>query len=335
MTKLTYKDLLDAGVHFGHLTRKWDPRMAPYIFMERNGIHIIDLNKTLVTLDEASNAIRSIVRSGRKVLFVATKKQAKSIVEEEAKRLRMPYVTERWLGGMLTNFTTIRKSLKKLSSIEKLMKDESYLNLAKRERLMVTREKDKLNKVLGGISELTRLPAAVFVVDVKKEHIAVKEAQKLNIPIFAMVDTNSNPTVADFPIPANDDAYKSIDIIVKYLTKAVEEGLLERKKDKDDLRLQQEEDEKRQMDEGSQPEAVVGEKRAPRERISSAAKAEKKAEPIAETKTEAKKDPVKSPKKSEEKAEAKVEEKPAASTEEKTAEKVEETVEATGDAEKK
>ncbi len=347
MTKLTYKDLLDAGVHFGHLTRKWDPRMAPYIFMERNGIHIIDLNKTLVTLDEASNAIRSVVRSGRKVLFVATKKQAKSIVEEEAKRLRMPYVTERWLGGMLTNFTTIRKSLKKLSSIEKLMKDESYLNLAKRERLMVTREKDKLNKVLGGISELTRLPAAVFVVDVKKEHIAVKEAQKLNIPIFAMVDTNSNPTVADFPIPANDDAYKSIDIIVKYLTKAVEEGLLERKKDKDDLRLQQEENEKRQMDEGSQPEAVVGEKRAPRERISSAAKAEKKAEPKAEqkaeTKTEAKKDPVKSPTKSEEKAEAKVEEKPAAATEEKpaaateekTAEKVEETVEATGDTEKK
>ena len=339
MTKLTYKDLLDAGVHFGHLTRKWDPRMAPYIFMERNGIHIIDLNKTLVTLDEASNAIRSIVRSGRKVLFVATKKQAKSIVEEEAKRLRMPYVTERWLGGMLTNFTTIRKSLKKLSSIEKLMKDESYLNLAKRERLMVTREKDKLNKVLGGISELTRLPAAVFVVDVKKEHIAVKEAQKLNIPIFAMVDTNSNPTVADFPIPANDDAYKSIDIIVKYLTKAVEEGLLERKKDKDDLRLQQEEDEKRQMDEGSQPETVAGEKRAPRERISSAAKAERKAEPkaepIAETKTEAKKDSVESPKKSEEKAEAKAEEKPASATEEKTAEKVEETVEATGDAEKK
>ena len=204
---------------------------------------------------------------------------------------------------------------------------------------MVTREKDKLNKVLGGISELTRLPAAVFVVDVKKEHIAVKEAQKLNIPIFAMVDTNSNPTVADFPIPANDDAYKSIDIIVKYLTKAVEEGLLERKKDKDDLRLQQEENEKRQMDEASQPEAVVGEKRAPRERISSAAKAEKKAEPKAEpkaeTKTEAKKDPVKSPKKSEEKTEAKVEEKPAAATEEKTAEKVEETVEATGDAEKK
>ena len=251
MTNLTYKDLLDAGVHFGHLTRKWDPRMAPYIFMERNGIHIIDLNKTLVALDEASNAIRAVVRSGRKVLFVATKKQAKSIVEDEAKRLRMPYVTERWLGGMLTNFATIRKSLKKLSSIEKLMKDESYLNLAKRERLMIARDKDKLAKVLGGIAELTRLPAAVFVVDVRKEHIAVKEAQKLNIPIFAIVDTNSNPNVADFPVPANDDAYKSIDIIVRHLTKAVEEGLLERKKEKEELKLQQEEDEKRHMDEGS------------------------------------------------------------------------------------
>jgi small subunit ribosomal protein S2 len=339
MTKLTYKDLLDAGVHFGHLTRKWDPRMAPYIFMERNGIHIIDLNKTLATLDEASNAIRSIVRSGRKVLFVATKKQAKSIVEEEAKRLRMPYVTERWLGGMLTNFTTIRKSLKKLSSIEKLMKDESYLNLAKRERLMVTREKDKLAKVLGGISELTRLPAAVFIVDVKKEHIAVKEAQKLNIPIFAMVDTNSNPTVADFPVPANDDAYKSIDIIVTYLTKAVEEGLLERKKDKDDLRLKQEEDEKRQMDEGAQPEAVAEEKPDTREKTVSKAKAEEKPEPKAEAKaevkTEAKKDTAKSPKQTEEKAEVKAEEKPAAKSTPKSEEKAKETVEAAEDTDKK
>lgn len=346
MTKLTYKDLLDAGVHFGHLTRKWDPRMAPYIFMERNGIHIIDLNKTLVTLDEASNAMRTIVRSGRKVLFVATKKQAKSIVEEEAKRLRMPYVTERWLGGMLTNFTTIRKSLKKLSSIEKLMKDESYLNLAKRERLMVTREKDKLNKVLGGISELTRLPAAVFIVDVKKEHIAVKEAQKLNIPIFAMVDTNSNPTVADFPIPANDDAYKSIDIIVKYLTKAVEEGLLERKKDKDELRLKQEEDEKRQMDEGTRPEAVSEEKPASREKKEVDTKETKKSEPEveakAETKTVTKKDTAKSTEKTEKKAEAKVEEKteakeekPAADTKSKAEEKAKETVEAAEDADKK
>jgi len=347
MTKLTYKDLLDAGVHFGHLTRKWDPRMAPYIFMERNGIHIIDLNKTLATLDEASNAMRTIVRSGRKVMFVATKKQAKSIVEEEAVRLRMPYVTERWLGGMLTNFTTIRKSLKKLSSIEKLMKDESYLNLAKRERLMVTREKEKLNKVLGGISELTRLPAAVFIVDVKKEHIAVKEAQKLNIPIFAMVDTNSNPTVADFPIPANDDAYKSIDIIVKYITKAVEEGLLERKKDKDELRLKQEEDEKRQMDEGTQREAVAEKKPATREKKVGEAKEEKKSEPKddakAETKTVAKIDTTKSTEKTEEKVEAKVEEKTEAKVEEKPAdeaktkseEKAKETVEAAEDADKK
>jgi small subunit ribosomal protein S2 len=345
MTKLTYKDLLDAGVHFGHLTRKWDPRMAPYIFMERNGIHIIDLNKTLVTLDEASNAMRTIVRSGRKVLFVATKKQAKSIVEEEAKRLRMPYVTERWLGGMLTNFATIRKSLKKLSSIEKLIKDESYLNLAKRERLMVAREKDKLNKVLGGISELTRLPAAVFIVDVKKEHIAVKEAQKLNIPIFAMVDTNSNPTVADFPIPANDDAYKSIDIIVKYLTRAVEEGLLERKKDKDELRLKQEEDEKRQMDEGAQPEAVAEDKPASKEKKRSETKDAKKSEPEvdtkAESKTVAKEDNAKSTEKTEvkakveEKTDAEVEEKPAAETKAKSEEQAKEAVEAAEDSDKK
>ena len=193
MDKLTYNDLLDAGVHFGHLTRKWDPKIAPYIFMERNGIHIIDLNKTMVCLEEAAEALNTVVRSGRKVMFVATKKQAKDIVAEEAKRLKMPYVTERWLGGMLTNFATIRKSLKKLSSIDKLMKDESYLNLAKRERLMISREKEKLERTLGGIAELTRLPAALFVVDIKREHIAVKEAQKLNIPVFAMVDTNSNP----------------------------------------------------------------------------------------------------------------------------------------------
>jgi small subunit ribosomal protein S2 len=252
MANITYKDLLDAGVHFGHLTRKWDPHMAPYIFMERNGIHIIDLNKSLACLEEASNAIRSVVRSGRKVMFVATKKQAKGIVEAEAVRLKMPYVTERWLGGMLTNFTTIRKSLKKLSSIEKLMKDESYQNLAKRERLMIAREKEKLEKVLGGIAELTRLPAAVFIVDVKKEHIAVKEAQKLNIPIFAIVDTNSDPNVADFPIPGNDDAFKSIDIIVRQISRSVEEGLMERKKDKEEQKLKDEEDTKREMDESGE-----------------------------------------------------------------------------------
>lgn len=254
MANLKYNDLLDAGVHFGHLTRKWDPKMAPYIFMERNGIHIIDLNKSLVCLEEASNAIKQVVRSGRKVLFVATKKQAKGVVSEEAKRLNMPYATERWLGGMLTNFSTIRKSLKKLSSIEKMMKDEAYQNLAKRERLMITREKAKLEKVLGGISDLTRLPAALFIVDIKREHIAVKEAQKLNIPVFAMVDTNSNPELVDFPIPANDDAFKSINLIVTSVGKAIEEGLMERKRDKEDAKLKQEEDEKREIDENPKAE---------------------------------------------------------------------------------
>lgn len=248
MGNLKYNDLLDAGVHFGHLTRKWDPKMAPYIFMERNGIHIIDLNKSLVCLEEASNAIKQVVRSGRKVMFVATKKQAKKLVAEEAQRLRMPFVTERWLGGMLTNFSTIRKSLKKLSSIEKLMKDEAYQNLAKRERLMVSREKTKLERILGGISDLTRLPAALFVVDIKREHIAVKEAQKLNIPVYAMVDTNSNPELVDFPIPANDDAFKSISLIVSQIGKTIEEGLMERKKDKDEAKLRQEEEAKIKMD---------------------------------------------------------------------------------------
>ena len=262
MEKLTYKDLLEAGVHFGHLSRKWDPRMAPFIFMEKSGIHIIDLHKTLVCLEEASNAVKSIVRSGRKVLFVATKKQAKSIVEEEAKRLKMPYVTERWLGGMLTNFTTIRKSLKKLASIEKQLKDESYVNLAKKERLMIGREKEKLQRILGGIAELTRLPTALFVVDIKKEHIAVKEAQKLNIPIFAMVDTNSDPNQVEYPIPANDDAFKSIEIIVRHFSAVIEEGLMERKRDKEDQKLQEEEDIKRKIDEGGEEVAETEHKSA-------------------------------------------------------------------------
>ena len=245
---MKYNDLLDAGVHFGHLTRKWDPKMAPYIFMERNGIHIIDLNKTIVCLEDAANYIQSIVRSGRKVMFVATKKQAKDLVAEQAQRLKMPFVTERWLGGMLTNFSTIRKSLKKMSSIEKLMKDEAYLNLAKRERLMISREKAKLEKVLGGIADLTRLPAALFVIDIKREHIAIKEAQKLNIPVIAMVDTNSNPELVDIPIPANDDAWKSIQLITEYITKSVEQGLMERKKDKDQAKLAEEEKAKREAD---------------------------------------------------------------------------------------
>ncbi|MFC5411280.1 30S ribosomal protein S2 [Larkinella bovis] len=249
MAQVEYKDLLDAGVHFGHLTRKWDPRMAPYIFMEKNGIHIIDLNKTLASIDEAAAAMKGIVRSGRKVMFVATKKQAQEIVTEEARRLKMPYVTDRWLGGMLTNFATIRKSLKKMQGIEKLMKDETtYKTLAKRERLTVSREKDKLERVLGGVADLTRLPAALFIVDVKREHIAVAEAKRLGIPVFAMCDTNSNPDEVDFPIPANDDAYKSIRLITLAIGKAIEEGLLERKQDKDDQRLQEEEEAKRAED---------------------------------------------------------------------------------------
>ena len=247
MAQIEYKDLLDAGVHFGHLTRKWDPRMAPYIFMEKNGIHIIDLNKTLASLDEASNAIKGIVRSGRKVMFVATKKQAQEIVTEEAKRLKMPYVTDRWLGGMMTNFATIRKSLKKLQMLEKMLKDEVLVkNVAKRERLTLTREKEKLERVLGGVADLTRLPAALFVVDVKRENIAVLEAIRLGIPVFAMCDTNSNPSLVDFAIPANDDAYKSISLITLAIGKAIEEGLMERKQDKDSQAAQEEEDAKRQ-----------------------------------------------------------------------------------------
>ncbi|MBC7450699.1 MAG: 30S ribosomal protein S2 [Cytophagales bacterium] len=242
--KIEYKDLLDAGVHFGHLTRKWNPKMAPYIFMEKNGIHLIDLNKTLVCLDEASTALKSIVRSGRKVLFVATKKQAQEVVTAEAKRLKMPYATERWLGGMLTNFVTVRKSLKKMSSMEKMMKDEAYSSLNKKERLVIGREKEKLEKVLGGIADLTRLPAAIFVVDVKKEHIAIAEAKKLNIPVFAIVDTNSDPTIVDFPIPANDDAFKSISILTQAIGQAIEDALSERKREKDDQKLKEDEQSK-------------------------------------------------------------------------------------------
>ncbi|QKZ12067.1 30S ribosomal protein S2 [Spirosoma sp. KUDC1026] len=249
MAQIEYKDLLDAGVHFGHLTRKWDPRMAPYIFMEKNGIHIIDLNKTLASLDEASNALKGIVRSGRKVLFVATKKQAQEIVSEEAKRLKMPYVTDRWQGGMLTNFATIRKSLKKMQTLDKMLKDEETVkSIAKRERLTRTRDKEKLERVLGGIADLTRLPAALFIVDVKREHIAVAEAHRLGIPVFAMCDTNSNPEEVDFAIPANDDAYKSISLITLAIGKAIEEGLMERKQDKDDQRVQEEEEAKRNED---------------------------------------------------------------------------------------
>lgn len=234
MARTTYQDLLDAGVHFGHLTRKWNPKMAPYIFMERNGIHIIDLNKTLTKTEEATSAIKQIVKSGRKILFVATKKQAKEIVADQARKVNMPFVTERWLGGMLTNFATVRKSIKRMVTIDKMTKDGTYTILSKKERLMIQRERIKLESLLGGISDLNRLPAAIFLIDVKKEHIAVAEALKLNIPTFAMVDTNSDPSNIDFPIPSNDDATKSITLITDIIVKAIEEGLDERKREKDE-----------------------------------------------------------------------------------------------------
>lgn len=233
MPRTNFKELLDAGVHFGHLKRKWNPAMAPYIFMERNGIHIIDLEKTVEKIDEAASAMKHIARSGKKVLFVATKKQAKEIVAEKVKAVNMPYVTERWPGGMLTNFPTIRKAVKKMSSIDKMATDGTFLNLSKRERLQVTRQRAKLEKTLGSIIDLTRLPSALFIVDVTKEHIAVKEAKRLGIPVFAMVDTNSDPTDIEFPIPANDDASKSISLIVGILCQAIEEGLSERKIEKE------------------------------------------------------------------------------------------------------
>lgn len=233
MTQVTFEELLDAGCHFGHLRRKWNPNMAPYIFMERNGIHIIDLYKTQAKIDEAANALRQLARSGKKILFVATKKQAKDIVAELVKRVNMPYVTERWPGGMLTNFATIRKAVRKMANIDKMMASTTYTNLSKRERLQIEREREKLEKNLGSISELSRLPNALFVVDVIKEHIAVAEARKLNIPTFAIVDTNSNPNLIDYPIPANDDASKSISLIVTKMVEAIEEGLTERKNSRD------------------------------------------------------------------------------------------------------
>ncbi len=234
MSNITHEELLEAGVHFGHLTRKWNPKMAPYIFMEKNGIHLIDLHKTAVKLDEAAQAIKNIVKSGRKVLYVATKKQAKEIVENEAKRVNMPFICDRWLGGMLTNFGTVRKSIKKMQTLEKLAQDGTYVNINKKERLMIEREKIKLKKVLGGIADLNRLPAALFIVDIRREHIAVSEATKLNIPTFGIVDTNSDPTLVDFPIPANDDAAKSISLIARYITDSIIEGLAERKREKEE-----------------------------------------------------------------------------------------------------
>lgn len=233
MPRTDFQQLLDAGVHFGHLRRKWNPNMQPYIFMEKNGIHIIDLQKTIVKIDEAAAAIKQIAKSGRRVLFVATKKQAKDIVSDLVSSVKMPYVTERWPGGMLTNFPTIRKAVKKMVSIDKLAKDTSWEKLSKREKLQITRQRAKLEKMLGSIADLTRLPAALFIIDVMKEKIAVREAQRLGIPVFGIVDTNSNPNGIDFVIPANDDASQSIQLITSVMVEAIREGLMERKLDRD------------------------------------------------------------------------------------------------------
>lgn len=246
MSNTNFEELLEAGCHFGHLTRKWNPKMAPYIFMERNEIHIIDLNKTAVMLDKASAALKQIAKSGRKILFVATKKQAKDIVAEKISSVNMPYVTERWPGGMLTNFPTIRKAVKKMTTIDKMTKDGTFDHLSKREKLQIERQRAKLEKNLGSIADLSRLPAALFVIDVCKEYIAVKEALTLGIPIFAMVDTNSDPTNIDFPIPCNDDATTSISLVLDKVTDAIKEGLNERRNERekaDDKKIAQKQDE--------------------------------------------------------------------------------------------
>ena len=243
MSRTNFDQLLQAGCHFGHLRRKWNPGMAPYIFMERNGIHIIDLNKTVAKIDEACDAIKAIAKSGKKILFVATKKQAKDIVAEKATSVNMPYVIERWPGGMLTNFTTIRKAVKKMTNIDRLMNDGTFSNLSKRELLQITRQRAKLEKNLGSIADLTRLPSALFVVDVMKEHIAVKEAKRLGIPVFAIVDTNSDPRDIDYVIPANDDAKDSVEVILDAICGAIAEGLEERKVEKADEKAAAEQNE--------------------------------------------------------------------------------------------
>ena len=242
MSRTNFEQLLDAGVHFGHLKRKWNPAMSPYIFMERNGIHIIDLHKTVAKLDEAAEALKNMARSGRKILFVATKKQAKQIIADKATAISMPYVVERWPGGMLTNFPTIRKAVKKMSTIDKMSKDGTFDNLSKREKLQITRQRAKLEKTLGSIADLNRLPAALFVVDVMKENIAVREANRLGIPVFAMVDTNSDPTFIDFVIPANDDATKSIELVLEVVCQAINEGLQESNAGKDNTEAETEDD---------------------------------------------------------------------------------------------
>jgi small subunit ribosomal protein S2 len=276
MPKTSFQELLDAGVHFGHLKRKWNPAMAPYIFKEMNGIHIIDLNKTEIRLNEAASAMKQIAKSGRKILFVATKKQAKELVSEKVKAINMPYVTERWPGGMLTNFPTIRKAVKKMSAIDKMATDGTFDTLSKRERLQIARQRAKLEKNLGSISDLTRLPAAMFIVDVHKEYIAVREANRLNIPVFAMVDTNSDPRNIDFPIPANDDASKSISLIIDFVTEAVAEGLNERKMEKDKEDKEAKESKQAKKEAKNEKKEVKAEVKAEEKAEKKEVKAEKK-----------------------------------------------------------
>ena len=271
MTELKFEELLEAGCHFGHLKRKWNPKMAPYIFKEHNGIHVIDLQKTIVTADEAAAALKQIARSGKKILFVATKKQAKDVVAEMVKTVDMPFVTERWPGGMLTNFATIRKAVKKMNQLDQLMKDKDFNSISKRERLQVQRERAKLDKNLGSIADLNRLPSAIFVVDIQKEHIAVAEARRLNIPTFAIVDTNCNPELIDYPIPANDDASKSIHAILKHMVEAIQEGMNERMLDKDAAK-----EEEPATDEANANEAPAKATRPRRTRKADAPKAEDK-----------------------------------------------------------
>ena len=275
--RTNFDQLLEAGCHFGHLKRKWNPAMAPYIFMERNGIHIIDLNKTAIKIDEAAEALKNIAKSGRKVLLVGTKKQAQEVVAAKAQEIGMPYITERWAGGMLTNFPTIRKAVKKMSNIDKMMTDGTFDNISKREKLQITRQREKLEKNLGSIVDLTRLPSAVFVVDVMKEHIAVAEANRLGIPVFGIVDTNSDPNNVDFVIPANDDATKSIEVILTAVCEAIKEGLEERKVEKAD------EEAAAQQEEGQEAEVAAPVAKERRTRVRKAApKAE--AEKVAEVK---------------------------------------------------
>ena len=292
MAKANIQELLDNGVHFGHLTRKWNPNMAPYIYTERNGVHIIDLYKTAAKIEEASLALQKIANSGRKILFVATKKQAKDIVSEKAAAVNMPFITERWPGGMLTNFITIRKAVKKMTSIDRMKQDGSFDALSKREKLQINRQREKLDKNLGSIVDMTRLPGAIFVVDVKKEHIAIAEAQKLNIPIFAMVDTNSDPRPVDFVIPSNDDASKSIEKVLSFITEGIAEGLSDRKAEKEKAKPAEKTAEKTAAEEPAAKEAVK--KAAKPAKAAKAAKKEvvkevevvKEATPVVETTTE-------------------------------------------------